>query len=119
MYCKYTHYEVVKEAGKFFANFHLSKKEKSDWDIAWFDGHVTMALIKDMRPNQRTNHMPGIYNLARKNMLGRHLMKMRKILPNDFNFFPTTFMLPHDYKDFVEVAKNEKYSKTYIMKPED
>ena len=46
-------------------------------------------------------------------------MKMRKILPNDFNFFPTTFMLPHDYKDFVEVAKNEKYSKTYIMKPED
>lgn len=119
MYCKYTHYEVVKEAGKFFANFHLTKKEKSDWDVAWFDGHVTMKLIKEMNPNQRTNHFPGIYNLAKKNMLGRHLMKMRKLLPHDFNFFPTTYMLPHDYKDFVEEARHQKTMKTYIMKPED
>lgn len=102
MYCKYTHYEVVKESGKTFLEFHLTKKEKSDWDIAWFDGPVNIKLIKEMSFNQRTNHFPGIYNLARKNFLGRHLMKMKKLLPNYYNFFPKTYMLPHDYKDFKE-----------------
>ena len=42
MYCKHTHYEVVKESGKAFLNFHLTKKERSDWDIAWFDGWVSI-----------------------------------------------------------------------------
>lgn len=120
LYCKHTHYDVVKEAGKLFLEFHLSKREKSDWDIAWFDGPISIKLLKDMNFNQRTNHFPGIYNLARKNMLGRHLMKMKRILPNDYNFFPKTYMLPHDYKDFREDAqKPKKVIPTYIVKPED
>jgi hypothetical protein len=45
MYCKHTHYEVVKEAGKVFAEFHLTKKERSDWDLAWFDGPSPGYLI--------------------------------------------------------------------------
>ena len=35
-------------------------------------------------------------------MLGRHLMRMQKILPKEYDFFPTSYMLPHDYKDFYE-----------------
>lgn len=122
MYCRHTHYEVVKEAGKVFLEFHLTKKEFSDWDLAWFDGPspgYLIDLIKKMHSHQRTNHFPGIYNLARKNMLGRHLMKMKKLIPADYNFFPTTYMLPHDYNDFREDSKNSKYAITYIVKPED
>lgn len=88
MYCRHTHYEVVKEAGKTYLNYHLSKKERGDWDIAWFDGWVSIKFIKEMKFNQRTNHLPGIYNLARKNMLGKHLNKMAKMLPEDYDFFP-------------------------------
>jgi hypothetical protein len=33
---------VVKEAGKIFLEYHLTRKEKSDWDIAWFDGAVNI-----------------------------------------------------------------------------
>jgi len=51
-------------------------------------------------------------------MLGRHLMRMQKILPDDFNFFPTTWMLPHDYKDFFEYSSNAKNKRTFIVKPE-
>ena len=104
MYCKHTSYDVVRDAGKNFCDFHLSKKERSDWDIAWFDSPFGLKFLKEMNFNQRSNHFPGIYNLARKNMLGWHLMKMRKILPADYNFFPTTYMLPHDFKDFREEA---------------
>ncbi len=48
MYCKYTHYEVVKEAGKCFMEFHLTKKHLSDWDIAWFDGPIGLNFLRDM-----------------------------------------------------------------------
>lgn len=69
-------YIVVKETGKLWCEFHLTKREKSDWDIAWFDGPINEHFVKNMQPHQRVNHYPGIYNLARKNMLGRHLMRM-------------------------------------------
>jgi tubulin polyglutamylase TTLL6/13 len=120
MYCKYTHYEIIKEVGKNVCEFHLTKKSRSDWDIAWFDGPspaYLINLIKNMSVHQRTNHYPGINNLARKNMLGRHLMKMKKLLSNDYNFFPQTYMLPHDYKDFREDSQQGNVA--YIVKPED
>ena len=53
-----------------------------------------------MWPHQRTNHFPGMYNLARKNCLGRHLMRMQKWFPEEYDFFPQTFMCPTDYKEF-------------------
>ena len=72
-----------------------------------------------MLPHQRVNHFPGIYNLARKNMLGRHLMKMQQLLPDEYNFFPTTYMLPHDYNHLIEDQRDQKHPRTFIVKPED
>mmetsp|Transcript_34641 Transcript_34641/g.52993 ORF Transcript_34641/g.52993 Transcript_34641/m.52993 type:complete len:194 (+) Transcript_34641:295-876(+) len=72
-----------------------------------------------MNFNQRTNHLPGIYNLAKKNMLGRHLMKIKRLLPDHYAFFPQTYMLPHDFREFSEDAMNLKKPATYIMKPDD
>lgn len=48
MYVKYTKYVVVKEAGKVFMEFHLSRRSKSDWDIGWSDGPVGMTFLRDM-----------------------------------------------------------------------
>jgi len=58
-----------------------------------------------------------MYNLAKKNMLGRHLMRMQKILPEDYNFFPITYCLPHDMKEFLATI-TDKRAKTFIVKPE-
>ena len=70
-----------------------------------------------MHPYQRTNHFPGIYNLAKKNMLGRHLMRLQSVFPNDYNFFPPTYVLPADFKEFLYQVGNRR-NKTYIVKPE-
>jgi len=70
-----------------------------------------------MKDYQRVNHFPGIYNLARKNMLGRHLMRMMNFLPYDYNFFPITYCMPHDYKDFIEETASGN-PRTFIVKPE-
>ena len=106
LYCLNTHYVVVKEVGKVFMEFHLTRKQSSDWDISWHDGPINIHYLKNMHPYQRVNHFPGIYNLARKNMLGWHLMRMYKLLPKDYDFFPTTYALPHDYKDFFDEIVN-------------
>ena len=45
-------------------------------------------------------------------------MRMQKILPDDYNFFPTSYMLPHDYKDFWNETQG-KNPRTFIVKPED
>ena len=60
-------------------------------------------------------------------MLGRHLMRMKKRLPTDYNFFPTSYMLPHDFKDFWDethqmdpkTGKISENKRTFIVKPED
>jgi len=50
-----------------------------------------------MEHHQKINHFPGMYNLSRKNMLAKNLMRMRKKTPDDYQFFPPTWNLPLDY----------------------
>jgi hypothetical protein len=82
------HYEIVKEVGKFYLEWHLTKrgrhrkarkprkKKKNLWDVAWWDKPIPERLLSKLKPWQRCNHLPGIYNLAKKNLLGKHLMRM-------------------------------------------
>jgi tubulin polyglutamylase TTLL6/13 len=55
--------------------------------------------------------------LARKNLLARNLQAMQKHLPEEYNFFPPTWILPTDAKDF-KAQFNGKKAKTFIIKPE-
>ena len=41
-----------------------------------------------------------MFALARKNLLAKNLMALKKVCPSDFNFFPKTWLLPQDAKDF-------------------
>lgn len=49
-----------------------------------------------MKAHQKINHFPGMYTLSRKNYLARNLIKMEKKYPNDYNFFPKTWVLPSE-----------------------
>ena len=50
MYAKHTHYDVIKEAAKFNFEYHLTKRENSQWDIAWSDGPITIQFLQRMQP---------------------------------------------------------------------
>ena len=76
MYAWNTHYDVVKEVGKCIFEYHLTRRGNCDWDLAWFDSPIAISFLHKMKQYQRTNHFPGMYNLAKKNLLGRHLMQM-------------------------------------------
>jgi len=38
-----------------------------------------------------------MYNIARKNTLGIHLKRFKKEFPEDYNFFPHTWLYPSDF----------------------
>lgn len=61
-----------------------------------------------------------MYTLARKNLLAKNLMRMRKKSPQDYDFFPLTWNLPGDYQQFKTYYDNKPKGKarTYIVKPE-
>ncbi len=66
---------------------------------------------------------PGILCISKKNNLARHLMRMHKYFPEEYNFFPKTWVLPNESNDFRNYfTKNQTNSNskklTYIVKPD-
>ncbi len=95
--------------------FELVTEEAATWDLFWADTGVNSKLLSAMRPYQRVNHYPVMYCVSRKNHLGRNLMRMRKVLPKEYNFFPQTWLLPVEWAEFrPEFVKG----RTFIFKPE-
>ncbi|CAD8092455.1 unnamed protein product [Paramecium sonneborni] len=115
-----TQYPVVKFVGKMIYKFKLSYVpylENNNWDFCWTDNAVLPETLSKMQPHQRINHFPGMYSLARKNHLGRNLNKMQKQYPEEYDFYPRTWMLPSEYGDFKAQFQKGK-AKTFIVKPE-
>ena len=98
-------------------NLRTSVDEDEDWDIWWIDGPTIPALLCKMESYQRTNHFPGMYALARKNLLAKNLIAMQKHFQKEYSFFPKTWLLPSDLKSFKEQF-NVRKAKTFIIKPE-
>lgn len=141
VYC--TEYDVVKKVAKRVNNFKLIEIEEdheggvhkdqgggklsSAWDISWHDLAISPDFMSKMQPYQKVNHFPGMYVVCRKNFLARNLMKMQRQFPQEYDFFPKTWLLPSEAIDFrnqfsdtvngKQVQKSQK-RKTYIVKPE-
>ena len=114
----YTHYPVIKKVGKDF-NFKITRNDDADWDLIWLDGALPPEKMLRMKSHQKANHYPGMYALSRKNHLGRNLMKMFKLFPLEYRFFPKTWLLPYEMVDFKNnFNKRGKSRKAFIVKPE-
>jgi tubulin polyglutamylase TTLL6/13 len=47
----------------------------------WTDWHIEAQDLFKLNDQQKISHFPAIYVLAKKNFLGRSLMKMNKVFP--------------------------------------
>ncbi|KAL1454286.1 hypothetical protein WDU94_010558 [Cyamophila willieti] len=82
------------------------------WDILWCD-YDTNPRLKRF---QRTNQFPFIAELCHKKRLAKNLQQMKKHFPDEYSFFPETWILPWDT---VEVTKYLRQHKaTLIVKPD-
>jgi tubulin polyglutamylase TTLL6/13 len=53
-----------------------------------------------LKPYQRISQWPGIQVIAHKNKLGKNLMLMWKEFPEEYDFFPQTYLLPYEMNEF-------------------
>ena len=112
-----TKYGIIRYIARKLMNFKCTRDEDEDWDLCWTDSNVPPEKLSRMKPYQKINHFPGMQILARKNHLARNLTKMTKLFPQEYNFFPPTWLLPAEGGDF-RAQFNKKKAKTFIIKPE-
>jgi len=111
-----TQYDVVKEVlEKNFSAKLLFDEDSPDWDLFWIDTGITSSIVSKLRPYQKVNHFQAMSCLSRKNHLGKNMMRIRKLLPNDYDFVPQTWILP---AEVVEFKSQFDGVSTFILKPE-
>jgi tubulin polyglutamylase TTLL6/13 len=111
-----TQYQVVRFVAKKMNNWKISYDTfESEWDLWWTDSAVPPDKLAKMKPYQKINHFPGMYNIARKSNLAWNLVRLQRAFPEEYDFFPRTWVLPADYAD---LKSNFKRKSVYIVKPE-
>ena len=113
---KTTKYAVVKQVT--LEIFKWRSVLSEDWDITWSDFYISEDFIRKLAPHQKINHFPGSYLLCKKNFLASHLLKLQQNLPDAYDFFPKTWILPFNYKNLLEYAESNNHKKVFIAKPE-
>jgi len=83
----YSRYEVMDDVAE-EVGMRTTDDEELDWDVWFIDGPIIPALLIRMKNYQRTNHFPGMYVLARKNLLAKNLVGMAMKYPQEYGFFP-------------------------------
>ena len=98
----------MKDAGFFLTN-------GNNWNIFW--GFYPFEDIKILNKFQKFNHFPGCWNIGRKDNLYRNLHQFKKKFPDDFNYFPKTYILESDWESFQSQKINADKKKLWIVKP--
>ncbi|KAJ3025103.1 UNVERIFIED_CONTAM: Tubulin polyglutamylase ttll6 [Siphonaria sp. JEL0065] len=110
--CKY---EIVRQCSLMSGLRVVDDSEP--WSIFWIDTGVSVQRVLEMEPYQKINHFPGMQEICRKDYLARNLGRLSRLLPKEYNFFPKTYILPHDWQE-LKIAIKAKKHVTYIAKPD-
>lgn len=79
---------------------HMPQGPLPDFDISWMDNPVAPEVLSKIKQYQRISQFPGISVISNKKKLASGLMKMYKRFPEEFDFFPQTYVLPVEYTEF-------------------
>lgn len=98
------------------SHFKVTKKSY-DWLGCW-GHHMKSPGFKAIGEHQKLNHFPGTFQIGRKDRLWRNLSKMQLHFgKQEFNFFPRTFILPHDIKLLRKAWEDCGSKQKWIVKP--
>ena len=87
-----------------------------DFDVCWIDCAVPAEALAKLKPYQRLSQFPGIQAITNKSKLARNLTKMKRYYPEDYSFFPQTYLLPVEINEFLNQLKFKR--EIFIVKPE-
>lgn len=98
--------------------------EKNSWkevygghgDILWSGLAIpedSLSIATDIF----VNRIPGMPDLAHKKKTGYFLNKFREYFPENYEFYPKTFLYPEEDKEFTKYFKKKQSEKCFIAKP--
>jgi len=114
-------YDVVLEAAK-VCGMRVVAHDDDGCNIYWLDVSTISERFNRLKPWQRINHFPGMSHISRKNRLAQNLGKMRRQFSKEYAFYPKTWTLPQEAKDFRAQFGPEGQAArgmTFILKPEN
>jgi tubulin polyglutamylase TTLL6/13 len=86
--------------------------------LFWCDQAASCEFMSRLCPWQLYNHFPGMWAIGRKVDMIRNLERMHRALPDLYNFFPKSFILPGNYQDFSCYMARQETPPTYLVKPD-
>ncbi|ODM97749.1 Tubulin polyglutamylase TTLL6 [Orchesella cincta] len=108
-------YDVLPQVAKEMGFDVVSESDL--WNINWSDSPLAPQKIMEMRRIQDTHSVFWLVGIFSEIWLGRNLNRLKKLFPQDYNFFPPTWDLPTEHADLVSFGRKRKNA-TYIIKPE-
>merc|ERR1719225_2154891 len=99
------------------SGFRLMRKTCTEWGGTW-GKHMKADLFKELHEGQKINHLPGTFNIGRKDRLWKNYHKLRiRFGKEEFSFLPRTFCLPGDTKLLKKVWEKRGCRAKWIVKP--
>ena len=87
-----------------------------DGDILW-SGLAIPEESLSIATEIRVNRLPGMQDLAHKKTTGYFLNKFREYFPDNYDFYPRTFLYPEEEAKFLKYFKKNKGNACFIAKP--
>ncbi|XP_055599964.1 tubulin monoglutamylase TTLL4-like isoform X2 [Uranotaenia lowii] len=99
------------------SGFRLLKKT-NDWIGIW-GKHMKSPCFKTLRPYQKFNHLPGSFQIGRKDRVWRNLqILMNRHGKKEFGFMPRTYIIPQDLKLLRQMwPRYSQRNAKWIIKP--
>jgi len=98
------------------SGYRLMRKCRN-WCGSW-GKHMNSACFKELREFQKVNHIPGSFQIGRKDRLSRNINQMMiKYGTREFGFVPRTFLLPQDLPMFRQIWQKNGGKDKWIIKP--
>ena len=99
------------------SGYRLMRRTCTEWGGIW-GKHMKSPQFKDVHEGQKLNHLPGTFNIGRKDRLWKNYHKLRlKFGKEEFSFLPRTFCLPGDTKLLKKVWEKRGCRAKWIVKP--
>ena len=86
--------------------------------VYWIDTTAIKDTLCRIEPWRRVNHFPGM-PISHQSRLAKNLARMWKAAPDEYAFFPRTWVLPADMTNFrAQFDAEGRSAKPFIVKPD-
>eukprot|EP01062_Namystynia_karyoxenos_P068401 TRINITY_DN6297_c0_g1_i2.p1 TRINITY_DN6297_c0_g1~~TRINITY_DN6297_c0_g1_i2.p1 ORF type:complete len:1025 (+),score=279.33 TRINITY_DN6297_c0_g1_i2:72-3146(+) len=92
-------------------------RDEAKADLLWTREDLGIQRARSAPRHQLLTSFPGMREFARKIPFARHLQRMSRFFPGQFDFVPRTWNMPQDFGSLKEAIQRGTAPRTFIVKP--